>query len=81
MSFIQEFIISHGEAELLKWFREIPRAAGEDRVQAVCSEDEWLFCEIYDGFNGRDAADFLIPFMTLSYLILICYTGIWNQIP
>ena len=56
-------------------------AAGEDRVQAVCSEDEWLFCEIYDGFNGRDAADFLIPFMTLSYLILICYTGIWNQIP
>jgi serine/threonine protein phosphatase PrpC len=35
-------------------------AAGEDRVQAVCSEDQgWLFCGIYDGFNGRDAADFL----------------------
>ncbi|KAL8171424.1 hypothetical protein V2J09_023228 [Rumex salicifolius] len=35
-------------------------AAGEDRVQAVCSEEDgWLFCAIYDGFNGRDAADFL----------------------
>lgn len=35
-------------------------AAGEDCVQAVCSEEnEWLFCGIYDGFNGRDAADFL----------------------
>ncbi|GAB4851278.1 hypothetical protein Ancab_030574 [Ancistrocladus abbreviatus] len=35
-------------------------AAGEDRVQAVCSEEDgWLFCGIYDGFNGRDAADFL----------------------
>ncbi|KAG0462731.1 hypothetical protein HPP92_021207 [Vanilla planifolia] len=35
-------------------------AAGEDRVQAVCSElNGWLFCGIYDGFNGRDAADFL----------------------
>ncbi|CAA6659707.1 unnamed protein product [Spirodela intermedia] len=35
-------------------------AAGEDRVQAVCSEENgWLFCGIYDGFNGRDAADFL----------------------
>ncbi|KAM0070442.1 putative protein-serine/threonine phosphatase [Helianthus debilis subsp. tardiflorus] len=35
-------------------------AAGEDRVQAVCSEENgWLFCAIYDGFNGRDAADFL----------------------
>ncbi|GAV74896.1 PP2C domain-containing protein [Cephalotus follicularis] len=35
-------------------------AAGEDRVQAVCSEEHgWLFCAIYDGFNGRDAADFL----------------------
>lgn len=35
-------------------------AAGEDRVQAVCSEDNgWLFCGIYDGFNGRDAADYL----------------------
>lgn len=35
-------------------------AAGEDRVQAVCSEEDgWLFCSIYDGFNGRDAADFL----------------------
>ena len=29
-------------------------AAGEDRVQAVCSEENgWLFCGIYDGFNGR----------------------------
>jgi hypothetical protein len=35
-------------------------AAGEDRVQAVCSEENgWLFCGIYDGFNGRAAADFL----------------------
>lgn len=35
-------------------------AAGEDRVQAVCSEEDgWLFCAIYDGFNGRDAADYL----------------------
>ncbi|XP_009780604.1 probable protein phosphatase 2C 40 [Nicotiana sylvestris] len=35
-------------------------AAGEDRVQAVCSEEnDSLFCAIYDGFNGRDAADFL----------------------
>lgn len=35
-------------------------AAGEDRVQAVCSEENgWVFCAIYDGFNGRDAADFL----------------------
>ncbi|KAI6670684.1 hypothetical protein NL676_005569 [Syzygium grande] len=35
-------------------------AAGEDRVQAVCSEENgWLFCGIYDGFNGRDAADFV----------------------
>ncbi|KAF2310967.1 hypothetical protein GH714_018832 [Hevea brasiliensis] len=35
-------------------------AAGEDRVQAVCSEENgWLLCAIYDGFNGRDAADFL----------------------
>ncbi|KAL6519833.1 hypothetical protein OROMI_032727 [Orobanche minor] len=34
--------------------------AGEDRVQAVCSEENgWLFCAIYDGFNGRDAADYL----------------------
>ncbi|KAL3626510.1 hypothetical protein CASFOL_030059 [Castilleja foliolosa] len=34
--------------------------AGEDRVQAVCSEENgWVFCAIYDGFNGRDAADFL----------------------
>ncbi|KAJ0980673.1 hypothetical protein J5N97_008928 [Dioscorea zingiberensis] len=35
-------------------------AAGEDRVQAFCSEENgWLCCAIYDGFNGRDAADFL----------------------
>lgn len=39
-------------------------AAGEDRVQAVCSEENgWLFCGIYDGFNGRDAADFLAGFL------------------
>ncbi|CAN4091715.1 unnamed protein product [Withania somnifera] len=31
-------------------------AAGEDRVQAVCSEENGtFFCGIYDGFNGRDA--------------------------
>ncbi|XP_042439894.1 probable protein phosphatase 2C 40 [Zingiber officinale] len=35
-------------------------AAGEDRVQAVCSEENgFLFCAVFDGFNGRDAADFL----------------------
>ncbi|KAL5712999.1 hypothetical protein ACHQM5_015118 [Ranunculus cassubicifolius] len=35
-------------------------AAGEDRVQAVCSEENgWVFCAIYDGFNGRDASDYL----------------------
>ncbi|XP_020106783.1 probable protein phosphatase 2C 39 isoform X2 [Ananas comosus] len=35
-------------------------AAGEDRVQAVCSEENGLlFCGVYDGFNGRDAADYL----------------------
>lgn len=35
-------------------------AAGEDRVQTICSEEtRSLFCAIYDGFNGRDAADFL----------------------
>nr|DAD43690.1 TPA_asm: hypothetical protein HUJ06_001920 [Nelumbo nucifera] len=34
--------------------------AGEDRVQVVCSEENvWLFCAIYDGFDCRDAADFL----------------------
>jgi hypothetical protein len=34
--------------------------AGEDRVMAVCSEENgWLFCGVYDGFNGRDAADYL----------------------
>ncbi|XP_047317045.1 probable protein phosphatase 2C 40 [Impatiens glandulifera] len=45
-------------------------AAGEDRVQAVCSEENgWLFCAIYDGFNGRDAADFLAGtfYETLSF--------------
>lgn len=41
-------------------FQTAGGAAGEDRVQAVCSEENgWLFCGIYDGFNGRDAADFL----------------------
>ncbi|KAF6168001.1 hypothetical protein GIB67_020571, partial [Kingdonia uniflora] len=34
--------------------------AGDDRVQAVCSEENgWLFCGVYYGFNGREAADFL----------------------
>lgn len=34
--------------------------AGEDRVQAICSEEDgWLYCAVYDGFNGRDAADYL----------------------
>ncbi|KAI4317595.1 hypothetical protein L6164_025456 [Bauhinia variegata] len=46
-------------------------AAGEDRVQAVCSEENgWLFCAIYDGFNGRDAADFLAG--TLYDTIISC---------
>ncbi|KAK4790499.1 hypothetical protein SAY86_017803 [Trapa natans] len=44
-------------------------AAGEDRVQAVCSEENgWLFCGIYDGFNGRDAADFLAGFLYESIM-------------
>ncbi|KAD5803195.1 hypothetical protein E3N88_14555 [Mikania micrantha] len=31
---------------------EVQVAGGEDRVQAVCSEENgWLFCAIYDGFN------------------------------
>lgn len=35
-------------------------AAGEDRVQAVCAvENGLLFCAVFDGFNGPDAADFL----------------------
>ncbi|CBI26073.3 unnamed protein product, partial [Vitis vinifera] len=46
-------------------------AAGEDRVQAVCSEENgWLFCAIYDGFNGRDAADFLAGTL---YETIVCY--------
>uniref|UniRef100_A0A7N0TKR9 PPM-type phosphatase domain-containing protein n=2 Tax=Kalanchoe fedtschenkoi TaxID=63787 RepID=A0A7N0TKR9_KALFE len=50
-------------------------AAGEDRVQAVCSEENgWLFCAVYDGFNGRDAADYLAGTLydtILSYLNLL----------
>ena len=46
-------------------------AAGEDRVQAVCSEENgWLFCAIYDGFNGRDAADFLAGTL---YETIVCH--------
>ncbi|KAL9232914.1 hypothetical protein vseg_007975 [Gypsophila vaccaria] len=45
-------------------------AAGEDRVQAVCSEEDgWLFCAIYDGFNGRDAADFLAATLYDTFLM------------
>ncbi|XP_042511306.1 probable protein phosphatase 2C 40 isoform X1 [Macadamia integrifolia] len=48
-------------------------AAGEDRVQAVCSEENgWLFCGIYDGFNGRDAADFLAGTL---YETIVFYLG------
>ncbi|KAF5752207.1 Phosphatase 2C family protein isoform 1 [Tripterygium wilfordii] len=53
-------------------------AAGEDRVQAVCSEENgWLFCAIYDGFNGRDAADFLAGTL---YETIIYYFSLldWN---
>ncbi|KAL9683017.1 hypothetical protein QQ045_014829 [Rhodiola kirilowii] len=50
-------------------------AAGEDRVQAVCSEENgWLFCAVYDGFNGRDAADYLAGTLydtIVSYLKLL----------
>ncbi|CAI8590098.1 unnamed protein product [Vicia faba] len=56
-------------------------AAGEDRVQAVCSEENgWLFCAIYDGFNGRDAADYLACTLydsIVSYLNTID----WNSEP
>ncbi|XP_057430368.1 probable protein phosphatase 2C 40 [Lotus japonicus] len=52
-------------------------AAGEDRVQAVCSEENgWLFCAIYDGFNGRDAADFLACTLydtIISYFNMLCW--------
>lgn len=45
-------------------------AAGEDRVLAVCSEEDgWLFCAIYDGFNGRDAADFLAGTLYDTFLM------------
>lgn len=45
-------------------------AAGEDRVLAVCSEEDgWLFCGIYDGFNGRDAADFLAGTLYDTFLM------------
>ncbi|KAL5182539.1 putative protein phosphatase 2C 40 [Glycine soja] len=56
-------------------------AAGEDRVQAVCSEENgWLFCAIYDGFNGRDAADFLAGTL---YETIISYFNklIWELEP
>ncbi|XP_004508223.1 probable protein phosphatase 2C 40 [Cicer arietinum] len=56
-------------------------AAGEDRVQAVCSEENgWLFCAIYDGFNGRDAADFLAGTL---YDTIISYLDklIWDLEP
>jgi pyruvate dehydrogenase phosphatase len=56
-------------------------AAGEDRVQAVCSEENgWLFCAIYDGFNGRDAADFLAGTL---YETIISYLDklIWELEP
>ncbi|KAF1891218.1 hypothetical protein Lal_00001360 [Lupinus albus] len=56
-------------------------AAGEDRVQAVCSEETgWLFCAIYDGFNGRDAADFLAGTL---YDTIICYFSMlcWDLEP
>ncbi|CAA0817493.1 Probable protein phosphatase 2C 40 [Striga hermonthica] len=53
--------------------------AGEDRVQAVCSEENgWLFCSIYDGFNGRDAADFLAGTL---YETVACHLNLfdWDQ--
>ncbi|GFP83454.1 probable protein phosphatase 2c 40 [Phtheirospermum japonicum] len=50
--------------------------AGEDRVQAVCSEENgWLFCAIYDGFNGRDAADFLAGTL---YETIACHLNLLN---
>lgn len=54
-------------------------AAGEDRVQAVCSEENgWLFCAIYDGFNGRDAADFLAG--TLYETIILYFNSLdWES--
>lgn len=63
-------------------------AAGEDRVQAVCSEKNgWLICGIYDGFNGRDAADFLAVTLydnIVYYLYLLEYrikqqNGLYNS--
>ncbi|KAL3648698.1 hypothetical protein CASFOL_005101 [Castilleja foliolosa] len=50
--------------------------AGEDRVQAVCSEENgWVFCSIYDGFNGRDAADFLAGTL---YETVACHLNLLN---
>lgn len=46
-------------------------AAGEDRVQIICSEEDgWLFCGVYDGFNGRDAADFLAGTLYDTFLMI-----------
>ncbi|XP_059286510.1 probable protein phosphatase 2C 40 [Lycium ferocissimum] len=56
-------------------------AAGEDRVQAVCSEEnDSLFCAVYDGFNGRDAADFLAGTL---YETIRHYLGLldWDGLP
>ncbi|KAL2922869.1 putative protein phosphatase 2C 40 [Bienertia sinuspersici] len=51
-------------------------AAGEDRVQAVCSEEDgWLFCGVYDGFNGRDAADYLAGTLYDTFLM---YFNLFN---
>lgn len=45
-------------------------AAGEDRLQVVCSEENGvLFCGVYDGFNGRDAADFLAAHLYESIML------------
>ncbi|GER52192.1 protein phosphatase 2C family protein [Striga asiatica] len=50
--------------------------AGEDRVQAVCSEENgWLFCSIYDGFNGRDGADFLAGTL---YETVACHLNLFD---
>ncbi|KAM2182152.1 hypothetical protein ACFX1Q_032674 [Malus domestica] len=40
--------------------------AGEDRVHVVISEEHgWVFVGIYDGFNGPDAPDYLLPIFTM----------------
>ncbi|KAJ8560438.1 hypothetical protein K7X08_022298 [Anisodus acutangulus] len=72
---------SFSKLDLLSSSLQSSGAAGEDRIQAVCSEEnDSLFCAIYDGFNGRDAADFLAGML---YETIRHYLGLldWDGLP